>query len=101
LAEAYAWRRAGNPFNALRVYGEAIKTAPANPGMRVEAAAVLQDMGAPYGVAAIAGSTPSIAADQAAAMVRWGAQIRPSDPAHRALTMSQLSHAVVARIVLI
>jgi biofilm PGA synthesis protein PgaA len=83
LAEAYAWRRAGDPFKAMRVYAEAIKAAPANQGMRVEAAAVLQDMGAPYGAAAIAGSTPAIAADQAAAMVRWGAQTRPSDPAHR------------------
>src|SRR5262245_41234141 len=29
-AEAYAWRRAGDPFKAMRVYGEAIKAAPAN-----------------------------------------------------------------------
>jgi biofilm PGA synthesis protein PgaA len=84
LAEAYAWRRAGDPFKAMRVYSEAIKAAPANPGVRVEAAGVLQDMGAPFGAEMIAGTgTPSIAADQAAAMVRWGAQIHSSDPARR------------------
>jgi biofilm PGA synthesis protein PgaA len=84
LAEAYAWRRAGDPFKAMRAYSEAIKAAPANPGVRVEAAGVLQDMGAPFGAEVIAGTkTPSIAADQAAAMVRWGAQVRSSDPARR------------------
>jgi biofilm PGA synthesis protein PgaA len=84
LAEAYAWRRAGDPFKAMRAYSDAIKAAPANPGVRVEAAGVLQDMGAPFGAEVIAGTrTPSIAADQAAAMVRWGAQVRSSDPARR------------------
>jgi biofilm PGA synthesis protein PgaA len=84
LAEAYAWRRAGDPFKAMRVYSAAIKAAPANPGVRAEAAGVLQDMGAPFGAQVIAGtSTPSIAADQAAALVRWGAEVRSSDPARR------------------
>ena len=84
MAEAYAWRKAGDPFKAMRAYSEAIKAAPANPGVRVEAAGVLQDMGAPFGAEVIAGTkTPSIAADQAAAMVRWGAQVRSSDPARR------------------
>ena len=84
LAEAYAWRQAGDPFKAMRAYSDAIKAAPANPGVRVEAAGVLQDMGAPFGAEVIAGTrTPSIAADQAAAMVRWGAQVRSSDPARR------------------
>ena len=31
LAEAYAWRRAGDPFKAMRVYSEAIKAAPGQP----------------------------------------------------------------------
>ena len=84
LTEAYAWRRAGDPFKAMRAYSAAIKAAPANPGVRAEAAGVLQDMGAPFGAQVIAGtSTPSIAADQAAAMVRWGAEVRGSDPARR------------------
>src|SRR5262249_14681339 len=84
LAEAYAWPRAGDPLKAMRVYAEAIKAAPANQGVRVEAAGVLQDMGAPFGAEIVAGTrTPAIAADQAAAMVRWGAQIRSSDPARR------------------
>ena len=84
LAEAYAWRRAGDPFKAMRAYSAAIKAAPANPSVRAEAAGVLQDMGAPFGAQVIAGTgTPSIAADQAAAMVRWGAEVRSSDPARR------------------
>jgi biofilm PGA synthesis protein PgaA len=84
LAEAYAWRRSGDPFKAMKVYSEAIRAAPANQGVRSEASGVLQDMGAPFGAEIIAGTkTPSIAADQAAAMVRWGAKVRSTDPAHR------------------
>src|SRR6478735_1748763 len=33
LAEAYAWRRAGDPFKAMKIYAEAIKLAPANQGV--------------------------------------------------------------------
>ena len=52
--------------------------------MRAEAAEVLQGLRAPFGAAIVAGRiTPSIAADQAAAMARWGVQTRPTDPAHR------------------
>src|SRR5262249_33274817 len=84
LAEAYAWRRAGDPFKAMRLYAQAIQAAPGNQGVRLEAAEVLQGLGAPYGAATVAGTTtPAIAADQAASMVRWGAQVRSSDPAHR------------------
>lgn len=83
LAQAYAYRRANNPFMAMKIYAEAIKLAPANAGVRDEAASVLRDLGAPYGAAAIAGTTPPIAAEQAAAMVRWGEEIQPRDPAQR------------------
>src|SRR5262249_14224942 len=54
-----------------------------NPNVRSEAAGVLVDAGAPFGAAAIAGSTPAIAAHEAGAMVRWGADIRPPEPARR------------------
>jgi biofilm PGA synthesis protein PgaA len=83
LAEGYAWRRAGNPYKAIDVYTEALRLAPTNKEVRTETATVLQGQGAPYGAAAIAGTTPQIAADEAAAMVRWGAKLRPSDPARR------------------
>ena len=83
LAEGYARRRAGDPYQALAAYTEALKLAPANQELRTEMASVLQGEGAPYGAAEIAGTTPPIAADQAAAMVRWGAQVRSSDPRHR------------------
>ena len=84
LAEAYAWRRGGDPFRALQVYTAAMQLDPADQGIRNEAAGVLQGMGAPYGAEIVAGRmTPSIAADQAAVMVRWGVQTRPSDTARR------------------
>jgi tetratricopeptide (TPR) repeat protein len=89
LAEAYAWRRAGDAFKAMRVYGEAIKAAPDNKGVRAEAAGVLQDMGAPFGAEIIAGTaTPSIAADQAAAM--FDGAPRSAAPIRRAVSMAPM-----------
>jgi biofilm PGA synthesis protein PgaA len=72
LAEGYASRKAGDPYKALSAYTDALKLVPANEEARTSAAALLQAQGGPYG-----------AADQAAAMVRWGKDTRPSDPAHR------------------
>jgi|HubBroStandDraft_6_1064221.scaffolds.fasta_scaffold13637_3 biofilm PGA synthesis protein PgaA len=83
LAEGYAWRRAGDPYRAIAIYTEALKLAPANKEARTETGAILKAEGAPYAAAEIAGTTPPFAADEAAAMVRWGAQIRSSDPTHR------------------
>ena len=83
LAQAYAYRRAGEPFMAMKIYSEAIRLAPANAGVRDEAATVLSDLGAPYGAAMVAGTTPPIAAAEAGAMVRWGSEIRPADPTRR------------------
>ena len=83
LAQAYAYRRAGEPFMAMKIYREAIRLAPANAGVRDEAATVLSDLGAPYGAAMVAGTTPPIAAAEAGAMVRWGSEIRPADPTRR------------------
>ncbi len=83
LAEGYARRRAGDPYKALSAYTDALKLAPANTEARTGAAALLQAQGGPYGAAALAGTTPPYAADQAAAMVRWGTDTRPLDPAHR------------------
>jgi biofilm PGA synthesis protein PgaA len=83
LAEGYAWRKAGDAYKALSAYTDALKLAPANEEARTSAAALLQAQGGPYGAAALAGDTRPYAADQAAAMVRWGADTRPSDPAQR------------------
>jgi biofilm PGA synthesis protein PgaA len=84
MAEAYAWRRAGDPSRALQVYAAAMRLEPANQSIRTEAAGVLQGLGAPFGAEAVAGRlTPSIAADQAAVLVRWSQQIPPRDPARR------------------
>jgi biofilm PGA synthesis protein PgaA len=83
LAEGYAWRRAGDPFRALSAYTDALRLAPANEEARTAAAALLQAQGGAYGAAALAGTSAPYAADEAAAMVRWGADTRPSDPAHR------------------
>lgn len=83
LAEGYVWRRAGDPYKAIAAYTEAVKLAPANKEARTETANVLRELGAPYAAAAVAGPPPPLPVDEAAAMVRWGAQVRPSDPVHR------------------
>ena len=83
MAEAYAHRRAGDPFAAMRAYAEALRIAPASAAVRGDYAAVLREMGAPYGAAMIAGTTPPIAAEQAGAMVRWGGAIRLPEPERR------------------
>ncbi len=88
MAEAYAYRRAGNPARALALYGEAARLAPADRGIAGERAGVLDGLGAPYGAARLDGSPPRPPttrqqAEQAAAMVRWGAETRPGDPARR------------------
>jgi biofilm PGA synthesis protein PgaA len=83
LAEGYAWRRAGDAFKAISAYTDALRLAPANEEARSSTAGLLKEQGAPYGAAAIAGTTAPYAADQAAAMVRWGTDTRPTDPALR------------------
>jgi biofilm PGA synthesis protein PgaA len=83
LAEGYAQRRAGQPYDALAAYMRVLDLAPDNAEARTAAADILREQGAPFGAAAIAGARPSDAAEEAAARVRWGESIRPSDPAHR------------------
>ena len=83
LAQGYAWRRAGDPFRALSAYTDALKLAPGNDEARAAAAELLAAQGGPFGAAAIAGAEAPFAPDQAAAMVRWGVDARPSDPARR------------------
>ena len=83
LAEGYAWRKSGDPYRALSAYTDALKLAPANREARTAAAALLQSQGGSYGAAELAGTTWPYVADQAGAMVRWGADTRPSEPAQR------------------
>jgi biofilm PGA synthesis protein PgaA len=85
LAEAYALRRAGQPLEALKATMDALQIDPASAEARREAAGLLRQIGGPNGAAALMGPPPplSLAADQAAAMVRWGSDIRPDDPARR------------------
>ena len=83
LADAYAWRRAGDDFAALRAYAEAARIAPGNSTARREQAELLEAMGAPFAAADIGGTTPSVAAGQAGSMVRGGAKIREPEPARR------------------
>ncbi len=83
LAEGYAWRKAGDAYKALSAYTDALKLVPANKEARDAAAALVQAQGGFFGAAALAGTTRPYSADQAAAMVRWGSDTRPSDPAQR------------------
>jgi biofilm PGA synthesis protein PgaA len=83
LAQGYALRRAGDLFGALRVYGTAVRRAPGNREALRETAAVLTEIGAPYAAERIGGPTQSVEAAKAAAMVRWGEDVKPRDPALR------------------
>ena len=82
MAEAHAWRRAGDPVKALNFYLEAIALSPASAAAKNEAAGILAGINAPFGAAAVAGATPAIAAQEAAAMVRYG-EMDSGDPARR------------------
>jgi biofilm PGA synthesis protein PgaA len=83
LAQGYALRRAGDLFAALRVYGAAVRRAPGNREAQREMAAILDEIGAPHAAARFGGRTPGIEASEAAAMVRWGEDVKPLDPALR------------------
>ena len=93
MAEGYAWRRAGDPGGgACKAYGEAMRLSRGNQGVRNEAAGVLLDMGAPYGAAAIAGTTRPI---EAAAGGRHGAlgRANPARPTRRAASTAPMPHS--------
>ena len=83
IAEGDSRRAAGDLYAALSAYTAAMKMAPASAVAREKAAAVMVQLGGPYGAAMLEGSTPTIDAAQAAAMTRWGAEVRPPDVAKR------------------
>ena len=92
LAEAYALRQNKMPMAALRRYMDALGLDPSNRNARSEAASLLRFLGGAFGAAAIAGDDPvlksgpemrQMEADQAASMVRWGSEVRESNPAKR------------------
>ncbi|MGL4444563.1 MAG: poly-beta-1,6 N-acetyl-D-glucosamine export porin PgaA [Alsobacter sp.] len=83
LAEGYAHRRAGDRWAALRAYGQALLIVPDNREAKAEVAGILQGLRGPFGASALAGTNRTLAADEAAAKVRWGAEIRPPEPARR------------------
>jgi len=83
IAEGDARRAGGDLFAALSAYTAAMKIAPGDPVPRARASALMVQLGGPYGAAMLEGSTPTIEAAQAAAMTRWGAEVRPPDAAQR------------------
>jgi len=83
LAEAYALRALGDEWGALRSYSQASLAAPGNKEARAGTAEMLRRLHGPFGAAAQIGLTPSLAADQAASIVRWGSDIPPRDPTLR------------------
>jgi biofilm PGA synthesis protein PgaA len=92
LAEGYAEEAAGRAFPALRAYADAARLAPANAEARAGTARLLRGLGGPHGAAGIVDAPPPIAegvgrmplaAEQAAARVRWGADLRPPEPERR------------------
>lgn len=85
IAHAYASRRVGRPFDALRDYFAVLARDPKNAEARSEAAIVLRDIRAPWAAAQFSAEPLPLplAADEAAAEVRWGTQDVPVDPRHR------------------
>jgi biofilm PGA synthesis protein PgaA len=84
LAEAHARQAANQPFEALRLYMDVLRLAPDNSSARNEVAALLRSLGAPEAAANwMPATAPPLEAARAGAMVRWGADVRPPDPAHR------------------
>ncbi|MEA1619944.1 poly-beta-1,6 N-acetyl-D-glucosamine export porin PgaA [Erythrobacter sp. T5W1-R] len=80
LAEAYAYRRGGDDFSALRTYGEVLLRDPANSEVRSTMAAILDAQRGPHGAARLDGLSLSRQADIAATLTRWGAELK--DTAH-------------------
>jgi biofilm PGA synthesis protein PgaA len=77
LAEAYAESRGGDPWRALRLYGEIRRAEPDNAEARRAMAGLLDSLRAPFGAAALDGAPPARQAGKAAALTRWGAEVRP------------------------
>jgi biofilm PGA synthesis protein PgaA len=82
-AEGYAHLRAGDDFAAMRAYGEALLLDPGNAEARETLATLLDRQRAPHGAARLAGAPAAREADQAAALTRWGPEVRPPDPERR------------------
>lgn len=83
LAEAYAFRRAGDNWAALRAYAEANRISPNNKEARSEVAGLLRELRGPFGAGRFMAPSRSLEANQAASLVTWGADIRSPDPARR------------------
>jgi biofilm PGA synthesis protein PgaA len=85
LASAYAMRRSGRPFDALRDYEAVLLHDPVNAEARTGAIDVLRDIRAPWAAAQFAPEPPPLplAGDMAAAEVRWGTKNVPYDSRHR------------------
>jgi biofilm PGA synthesis protein PgaA len=84
LARAYAASRTGDAFASLRAYGEARRLRPGDREAVAGIARGLRDLGGPHGAAAALPAAPlPLQAEQAAARVRWGAQVLPRDPQRR------------------
>ena len=81
LARAYAASRAGDPYAALRAYGEARRLRPDDRAAAAGIARVLRDLKAPNGAAAALPPAPlPLQAEQAASRLRWGTQVVLRDP---------------------
>lgn len=77
LAEAYAESQGGDPWRALRLYGECLRAEPDNQEARRAMAGILDSQRAPFGASALDGAPPPRLASQAASLTRWGAEVRP------------------------
>ncbi|GAB3470393.1 poly-beta-1,6 N-acetyl-D-glucosamine export porin PgaA [Polaromonas eurypsychrophila] len=81
LALGYIARQTNDPFTALRAYSEVLRLEPGQHDAQAAMAAVLRDLGAPFGAAGYSADPGSISlsvrAQQAALMLRWSATVTP------------------------
>lgn len=82
-AEGYARLKGGDDWGALRAYGELLLLRPDHGEARATMAAILERQRGAFGAAALDGTSLRRGADMAAARTRWGAEVRPEDPARR------------------
>src|SRR5215471_10590533 len=76
--------RSGDLYMALRYYGEAARQLPEDQDLKRASAGVLARLEAPHAAASTLDEPDAgLEAQKAAMMVRWGANLRPSDPSLR------------------
>ena len=102
LALGYIARQTNDPFTALRAYGEVLRLEPGRHDAQAAMAAVLRDLGAPFGAAGYSAhpgpASLSVRAQQTALMLRWSATVTPPPGSARFAATDQALNQLEALI---